>query len=182
MKHLKKFESYRQLGLEKFYDLAELDDILIDFKQMGLDYSIKSGSFPIIDWALFKKTNSRDTPVFGSSEISKYKKNNGNNVLKIEMVSYINREIHQNTYNFDDVIEGYEMLKNYLFDNYGLIPNYIHAQNCKIQYQFSNLYFENLGDLKEHKLKKTTDLWRTIHQGEDSNFKANILEFTFYKI
>ena len=52
MKYLKKYTLFE--NLESKIDLQELDDLLIDFKQMGLDddkIDIKVGSSVVIDWA-----------------------------------------------------------------------------------------------------------------------------------
>ena len=54
MKYLKNFKIFE--SLESKIDLQELDSLLIDFKQMGLeelDIDIKTGSSVIIDWNLF---------------------------------------------------------------------------------------------------------------------------------
>ena len=55
MKYLKTYNKLFE-NLESKIDLQELDELLIDFKQMGLnelDIDIKTGSSVVIDWNLF---------------------------------------------------------------------------------------------------------------------------------
>lgn len=161
MKYIKKFEGYRQLGLEKIYDLSELDNILIDFKQMGLDYDIKAGSSIVIDW---KDIND----VLHSSDIDKYTKSRTNNSLKIEFdTDYIH------DYNIQETSEAYEMLKDYLFETYDLIPNYVY-----INYHWNYMYFQNFDKIKEYK----SIFSKGVLGSEDKNiFKAHKLIFGFYE-
>lgn len=161
MKYIKKFEGYRQLGLEKIYDLSELDNILIDFKQMGLDYDIKAGSSIVIDWTL-------SFDVLHSSDIDKYSKSRTNNSLTIEFdTDYIH------DYNIQETSEAYEMLKDYLFENYDLIPNYVY-----INYHWNYMYFESFDKIKEYK----NIFSEGVLGSEDKNiFKAHKLILGFYK-
>ena len=59
MKFIKNFRVFENLRgvkkslLESEIDLKELEGLLIDFKQMGLEYDIKTGSSIVVDWNLF---------------------------------------------------------------------------------------------------------------------------------
>ena len=56
MKYLKKFRLFEKSAdqfTSSVIDLVELEHILIDFEQMGLDYDIKMGSSIVIYWNLF---------------------------------------------------------------------------------------------------------------------------------
>ena len=118
MKYLRKFRLFENLVYK--IDFEELVGLLIDFKQMGLDYDIKTGSSSVIDWRLFNDDKQGGPKVLHSNEIDKYRKSFTNDSLTIEFDS------SRHTYNLTEKIEAYEMLKDYLFDNYDLIPNYIY--------------------------------------------------------
>ena len=59
MKFIKNFRVFENLRgvkkslLESEIDLKELEGLLIDFKQMGLESNIKVGSSIVVDWNLF---------------------------------------------------------------------------------------------------------------------------------
>ena len=72
MKYLKKFRLFE--GLSEEIDLVELEHILIDFEQMGLEYDIKYGSSSVIDWNLFNDDKHGGPKVLHSSDIDKYTK------------------------------------------------------------------------------------------------------------
>ncbi len=139
MKYLKNFKLFE--NLESKIDLQELEDILIDFKQMGLDADIKVGSSVVIDWKLLNDDKTGGSKCLYPREIDKYTKSRTNNSLTIEF-----NTPEKHSYNIDDTQEAYEMLKDYLFDNYNLIPNYIY-----INLNWSYMYFEDFDKIKEHK-------------------------------
>ena len=179
MKYLKKFRLFE--SLEEEIDLVELENILIDFIQMGLDYDIKTGSSRVIDWNLFnddKTGGSKFVPAgsLNSSDIDKYAKSRTGESLIIEFST----NDYAYSYNINDTVEAYEMLKDYLFDNYDLIPNYIY-----INYHWSYMYFEDFDKIKEHKslfsgVTKNSNF--SFIGSEDHNvFKAHKLLFGFYK-
>jgi hypothetical protein len=65
------------------------------------------------------------------------------------------------------------MLKDYLFDNYDLIPNYIY-----VNLHWSYMYFEDLDKIKENK----SDPYSFSIGSKDHNiFKAQKLVLAFYK-
>lgn len=168
MKYIKKFEGYRQLGLEKIYDLSELDDMLIDFKQMGLDYDIKSGSSLVIDWREFNDVFHGGSKALHASDTDKFTKSRTNDSLTIE---FNTNDIQD--YNIIDTSEAYEMLKDYLFENYDLIPNYIY-----INYHWNYMYFQNFEEVKAYK----NIFSKGVLGSEDKNiFKAHKIIFGFYK-
>jgi len=69
------------------------------------------------------------------------------------------------------------MLKDYLFDNYDLIPNYIY-----INYNWGYMYFEDFDKIKE---LRVTDHWQFAYEKlplrPENTFKADKLTFGFYK-
>jgi hypothetical protein len=173
MKFIKNFRVFENLRgvkkslLESEIDLVELEHILIDFEQMGLDYDIKTGSSIVIDWNLFNDDKTGGPKCLNSGDIDKYTKSRTGNSLTIE---FNTSELH--TYNIDETSEAYEMLKDYLFDNYDLIPNYIY-----VNYHWSYMYFEDLDKIKENIPLNTAKLG-----SKDPNiFKAQKLVLAFYK-
>jgi hypothetical protein len=176
MKYIKKYKLFE--NLESKIDLNELEDVLIDFKQMDLDWDAKVGSSMIINWERVNISISGRKEIYGhfisSNEIDRFSDSKTDDSLTIE---FSTDKPHQ--YNFDDVKEGYEMIKDYLFENYGLIPNYIY-----INYHWDYIYFENFERIKEYK-----KLYPVGHNGiklgtpSDANdFKAHKLIFGFYKL
>jgi len=170
MKYLRKFRLFE--NLESKIDLKELEDILIDFKQMGLDPDIKAGSSIVIDWNLFNDDKTGGSKCLYSSEIDKYAKSRTNNSLTIEFSS---REII--SYNIEETEEAYEMIKSYLYDNYDLIPNYIY-----INFHWDYIYFENFESIKRYKLTYPQGHNGIILGESDKNiFKSHKLIFGFYE-
>jgi hypothetical protein len=178
MKFIKKFTLFEKsadaLSSEQI-DLVELEHILIDFEQMGLDYDIKYGSSIVIDWNLFNDDKTGGSKCLNSSDIDKYTKSRTNNSLTIEFTTNdidSGLKVKQD-YNIEDTTEAYEMLRDYLFDNYDLIPNYIY-----INYHWNYMYFEDFDKIKEYKNIFSKD----ILGSEDKNiFKAHKVIFGFYK-
>jgi hypothetical protein len=173
MKFIKNFRVFENLRgvkkslLESEIDLVELEHILIDFEQMGLDYDIKTGSSIVIDWNLFNDDKTGGPKCLNSGDIDKYTKSRTGNSLTIE---FNTSELH--TYNINETSEAYKMLKDYLFDNYDLIPNYIY-----VNYHWSYMYFEDLDKIKENIPLNTAKLG-----SKDPNiFKAQKLVLAFYK-
>jgi hypothetical protein len=169
MKYLRKFRLFENLVSK--IDFKELVGLLIDFKQMGLDYDVKVGSSSVIDWRLFNDDKQGGPKVLRSNEIDKYRKSFTNDSLTIEFDS------SRHTYNLTETIEAYEMLKDYLFDNYDLIPNYIY-----INYNWGYMYFEDFDKIKE---LRVTDHWQFAYEKlplrPENTFKADKLTFGFYK-
>jgi hypothetical protein len=175
MKYLKKFRLFEKSAsslVSEQIDLVELENILIDFEQMGLDYDIKAGSSSVIDWRLFNDDKQGGPKVLRSNEIDKYRKSFTSDSLTIEFDS-----TDRHTYNLTETIEAYEMLKDYLFDNYNLIPNYIY-----INYNWGYMYFEDFDKIKE---LRVTDHWQFAYEKlplrSENTFKADKLTFGFYK-
>lgn len=168
MKYLKKFRLFESLSEE--IDLVELEHILIDFEQMGLEYDIKYGSSIVIDWNLFNDDKTGGPKILPSKDIDKYTKSRTNNSLTIEF-----NTTDKHTYNIIETQEAYEMLKDYLFDNYDLIPNYIY-----INHHWTYNYFEDFDKVKEYKASAVGSM--SNFGSEDKNiFKAHKLVFGFYK-
>jgi hypothetical protein len=170
MKHLKNFKLFE--NLESKIDLQELESILIDFKQMGLEPDIKVGSSIVIDWNLFNDDKTGGPKVLHSKDIDKYTKSRSSNSLSIEF-----NTTDRQDYNITETQEAYEMLKDYLFDNYDLIPNYIYINS-----HWNYMYFENFEKIKEIKF---TDNWQfgnvNLPVRPENTFKAHKVVFGFYE-
>lgn len=162
MKYIKKFRLFE--NLESEIDLKELEELLIDFKQMGLDYDIKVGSSSVIDWNLFNDDKHGGPKVLRANEIDKYRKSFTNNSLTIEFT----KNDYAYPYDINNTIEAYEMLKDYLFRNYDLIPNYIYRN-----YNWSYMYFEDFDKME----LRSGDSWIK----PENTFRAHKLTFGFYK-
>ena len=176
MKFIKKFTLFEKsadaLSSEQI-DLVELEHILIDFEQMGLDYDIKYGSSVVIDWNLFNDDKTGGSKCLNSSDIDKYTKSRTSNSLTIEFTT----NDYAYSYNINDTAEAYEMLKDYLFDNYDLIPNYIY-----VNYHWNYMYFEDFDKIKEYKsLFKYSGDTKIIGSKDHNIFKSHKLTFGFYK-
>ena len=102
MKYIKKYKLFE--SLESKIDLLELDSILIDFKQMGLEYDVKFGSSGVIDWNLFNDGKTGGPKVLHSSDIDKYAKSRTNSSLTIEFSTSERQE-----YNISETEEAYEI-------------------------------------------------------------------------
>ena len=142
MKYLKKYKLFE--NLEDKIDLNELEDILIDFKQMDLDWDVNIGSSYIIDWDKLNNDIQGDLNqcYLHSGEISDYSKGiknpgyaNGFKSLNIDLL----RDSQISFYNMDDFEEAYTMVSDYLNEKYNLKSNYIY-----INYHWTYLYFQNL--------------------------------------
>lgn len=171
MKYLKKFRLFEGSAdqfTSSVIDLLELEHILIDFEQMGLDYDIKFGSSIVIDWREFNDVKHGGSKQLHSSDIDKFTKSRTNSSLTIEFTT---NDIQD--YNIQDTAEAYEMLRDYLYDTYDLIPNYIY-----INYHFNYMYFEDFDKLREYK----NIFSKGVLGSEDKNiFKAHKVIFGFYK-
>jgi hypothetical protein len=172
MKYLKMFRLFEKSAdqfTSSVIDLVELEHILIDFEQMGLDYDIKYGSSSVIDWKEFNDVKHGGSKVLHSSDLDKFRKSITNNSLTIEFTT----NDYSQDYNINDTSEAYEMLKDYLFDTYDLIPNYIY-----INYHFNYIYFQDFDKIKDYK----NIFSKGVLGSEDKNiFKAHKVIFGFYK-
>lgn len=170
MKHLKRYKLFE--NLESEIDLQELESILIDFKQMGLDADIKVGSSIVINWNWVNDEKTGGLKYLRSREIDRYTKSISNNSLTIEFSTPGIEE-----YNISETSEAYEMLKGYLFDNYNLIPNYISFHNPLVF-----LYFEDFDKIRELKGEDFSQFsyGHNLSKIEDT-IKASKLIFGFYR-
>jgi hypothetical protein len=184
MKYIKTYKLFE--NLESKIDLQELDGLLIDFKQMGLETNIKVGSTSVLDFdklnkeinntKLFQKQNPMQTvftpkPLISSSDLGKYTKSSSWNSISIEFISRDPED-----YNIDEVSEAYDMLKSYLYDNYDFIPNYIY-----INYHWSYYYFENFERIKEYKNMAKANPRTYVGSTDKNYFKAHNVIFGFYE-
>jgi len=77
MNHLKNFRLFEKSAdqfTSSVIDLVELEHILIDFEQMGLDYDIKFGSSIVLDWREFNDVKHGGSKVLYSSDIDRFTK------------------------------------------------------------------------------------------------------------
>ena len=135
MKYLKGYKLFE--SLEDKIDLNELEDILIDFKQMNLEWDITIGSSSIIDWDKLNGDIEDDLNqcYLYSGEVSDYSKGIKNQSLNIDL----SKESQISFYNIDDFEEAYNMVSDYLNEKYNLKSNYIY-----INHHWIYLYFQNL--------------------------------------
>lgn len=159
MKYLKKYKLFESVLI----DYPELDDILIDFKQMGLEYEIEEGSTGVFDWEKAKNLD-----YIGSAVVDDYTESYTDSSLAIYFKDVSN--------DVGDLEEAYEMLKVYLFDNYDLIPNYIFVVKG-MRY----IYFENFDKLISFCKLRTSEGKPSVYIDEYNILKANRLVFGFYK-
>jgi len=135
-------------------DNLELEDFLIDFKQMGLDLNISSNSSYIIDWYKVNKEISKkyggfggtynNMPYLNSLEFEEDCKNKTGNYysgikksLNIDLI-----KDDQVFYNIDEFEESYKMISNYLSDVYNMKSDSIiidYNPLYKHKYYFQNL-------------------------------------------
>lgn len=132
---VKKFENFKQSempempGIKIDYDL--LDEIMIDFVHMGLDYEITINSSIIIKD--FEKFNNKDFTLVGKEVkenliIDFYIKDSPN---KIE-IKYFE--------------EALDMVSNFLHNEYGLKLNYIYVRLYSAR---MNKYFKDIESIKK---------------------------------
>lgn len=151
MKFIKNFRVFE--NLESEIDLRELEEIIIDFKQMGLDHDIKVGSSQVIDWSRVEP----DQPllcgnVLGDTlrKIDSHIKQTSGNSLTIEFIQKgwsLAGEHDQNLFRLElaEAEAAYEMTCEYLGENYGLRPNYILTQRG-----FTLVYFKDFQHIKAY--------------------------------
>jgi hypothetical protein len=179
MKRIKSFKLFE--NLESKINLELLEDILIDFIQMGLDYDIKIGSSLILDFDKLNKErelgNISNISIH-SGDIDLYKKGITNNELSIDLFT----ESKISEFNIDDFEDAYNMVSEFLLNEYNLVPNYIY-----INHHWNYQYFENVEMLRLE--------WFGGHLGDDTNkgwfhgkkekgskhFQAHKVTLGFYK-
>jgi hypothetical protein len=140
MKRIKSFKLFE--NLESEINLELLEDIIIDFIQMGLDYDIKIGSSSILDFDKLNKERELDdisNISIHSGDIDLYRKGKTNNGLSIDL--FIESKISE--FNIDDFEYAYNMVSEFLLNEYNLVPNYIY-----VNYHWTYQYFENVDMLR----------------------------------
>lgn len=139
MKWLRKFNESLE-GLENEINIEELEDILIDFIHMGVDYDIKIGNSLSLDFNKLNKLRengelSKGNISINSADIDDYK-----NPGQIEVITiHFNDTGKIKKYKIDEFREAYDMLLNYLKIKYNLITAYIY-----VNYHWTYQYFENI--------------------------------------
>jgi hypothetical protein len=180
MKKIKSFKLFESLeSLESEINLELLEDIIIDFIQMGLDYDISIGSSFILDFSKLNKErklgNIRPGKSIHSGDIDLYIKSKSNIVLSIDLFT----ESKISEFNIDDFEDAYNMLSDFLLQEYNLITNYIY-----VNYHWNYQYFENVEMLRSERFSGYLD-------GDTSNrafkirnsefFKAHKVTLSFYR-
>lgn len=143
MKFIKNFSLFE--NLESEIDLKELEEIIIDFRQMNLDHDIKVGSSQVIDWSRVEPDQA-----LLSGKIDSHHKQISRNSLSIEFIQKswsLAGEHDQNLFRLElaEVEAAWEMTCEYLGENYGLRPNYILTQRG-----FTLVYFKDFQHIKAH--------------------------------
>ena len=177
MKWLKSYKLFE--NLEDEINLSDIEDVLVDLKQMDLDYDIVVGSARVID---FSKLNSmlsathlkeyRGRPAFiKSNEIDNFVKSyHSKNSLHIDIKNEDSTKI---TFRLDDMEEAYNLISDYLKYEYDLIPNYIY-----VNIDWSYVYFENFDKIRQSKSFFKKD----IKEDEELNYiSVNKISFGFWK-
>lgn len=172
IKSLKKFlESKIEVNLNDIEHMLSLD-----FEPMGLENDISTGSSVILDFDKLNK-ESRFTCIH-SADVDIYRKASTNNSLTIDLF----KESQISEINIDDFEDAYNILSEFLKEEYDLIPNYIY-----VNYHWSYMYFENVEMLRLY--------FFGGHLGDDPNtgwyngslekgskyFKAHKVILGFYK-
>lgn len=174
-------------SLKKFLEnkievnLIDIEHMLsLDFEPMGLENDISIGSSIIIDFDKLNNDRKSGTTSISinSSDIGVYEKGYTNNSLTIDLF----KESQVSEINIDDFEDAYNILSEFLKEEYDLIPNYIY-----VNYHWSYLYFENVEMLRLYLFGG--------HLGDDPNtgwynsrvekgskyFKAHKVILGFYK-
>lgn len=141
MRYLKRYKLFE--NLEDKIDLDELEDYLIDFKQMSLNWDVNIGSSHIIDWDKVNKQIENDVIrqcYLHSGEISDYSERIGEGTINIDFKV---GNLYPMRIDFNDLLDGYNMISDYLNDKYSLKSNYIF-----INMHWNYLYFENFEAIK----------------------------------
>lgn len=160
MKFIKNFSLFE--NLESEIDLKELEEIIIDFRQMNLDHDIKVGSSQVIDWSRVGPDQALLSPSLGDKfseerflnpnhgKIDSHIKQISRNSLSIEFIQKswsLAGEHDQNLFRLElaEAEAAWEMTCEYLEENYGLRPNYILTQRG-----FTLVYFKDFQHIKAH--------------------------------
>jgi hypothetical protein len=180
MKYLKKYRLFE--NLESEIDLELLEDIMIDFIQMGLEYDIQVGSSIVLDFDKLNKQResgeiSGSNISIHSGDIDLYQKGRTQNSLVIKLY----KESKMSDFNIEDFSYNYDIISKFLFNEYNLIPNYIWV-NEHWKYQ----YYENTEMLKLDKVggklgsDKNTGWFKGINPGKEY-FTAHRVILGFYR-
>lgn len=132
---VKKFENFKQPempGIKIDYDL--LDEIMIDFVHMGLDYEITISSSVIIKD--FEEFNSKDFTLVGK-EVKK------NLVIDFSIEDIDSRPNKIEIKYFEEALD---MVSNFLYNEYGLRLNYIYVRLYSAR---MNKYFKDIESIKK---------------------------------
>lgn len=177
-------------SLKKFLEnkievnLSDIEHMLsLDFEPMGLENDISVGSSIVLDFNKLNKEResgeiSSSNISIHSSDIDLYRKGITNNSLTIDLF----KESKISEINIDDFEDAYNILSEFLKEEYDLIPNYIY-----VNYHWSYVYFENVEMLRLY--------FFGGHLGDDPNtgwynskvekgskyFKAHKVILVFYK-
>jgi hypothetical protein len=122
MKWIKTFRIFESLKDE--IDLEEVEDRLIDFKQLNFNVTLSLSSSLIIDFD--KKERETGQFYINSSELNKYVLqpfNNNSFTVNLEAKS---GQIE--LFNIDELDTYYNYFSSYLNSAYGLVPNYIYSK------------------------------------------------------
>lgn len=182
MKRIKYFKLFE--NLESRLDLELLSEIIIDLRHMGLEYDIKVGSSSVLDFNKLNKEREfgEISPISGisihSGDIDIYRKGTTNNSLTIELF----KESQISEINFENFKDAYDMVTDFLQNEYQLQPNYIY-----INYHWNYQYFENTkmlememigGNLGNETAHFNKGFFRGKYKG--NSFKAHKIILAYY--
>lgn len=165
MSHIKSFKVFEKWNADEV-DLDELEDIIIDFKQMGLDHEISFGTSVMVN---FDKNNRFVGDEFiKASDLNLFSDGISKRSLSIGL--FRSYDYNNTTCNINGFEESYNMISDYLKNEYGLIPNYIYFTGWPGKDKY--IYFENVDMIRK---------WLSKNTGGSDYFTFNKLTLGYYK-
>lgn len=147
MRYIKKYRLFEKLQSE--IDISLIEDIIIDFIHMGVEYDISIGPSMVLDFDKLNRerelgeTTSR---CIHSRNIDLYHKKDSPKSISITLF----KESKISKFNFKEFKDAYNMVSDFLLDEYSLIPNYIYVNHLVSRglLNWKYQYYENLEMLK----------------------------------
>ncbi len=166
MKYIKPYKIF-EIN-DEGYDLDEIEDYFIDFKQkININIDIKKSSSRPLDFSkLLYDDNDPDTFFIASKDIDFYiLQDTSTSNINIELYKWDQPQHIRSTFelDLDELTYSYEELSSYMLSKYGSIISYIY-----VVVGWSYRYFRSLDDIKN---------WMILTNG--TKFKINKIEFSF---
>jgi hypothetical protein len=142
MKWIKTFRIFESLKDE--IDLEEVEDRLIDFKQLNFNVNLSLSSSLIIDFDK-KERETGGQFYINSSELNKYLQSFNNNSFTVNLEA---KSDQIELFNIDELDTYYNYFSSYLNSAYGLVPNYIYIKRIRGGYG-GFLYFKDFQSIRQ---------------------------------